>query len=188
VTTSEPAAAALAWARTADAFAESSHRWRSLSARAAEVAARRDAGDEGADALAEEVRSQAVALGATPLLTLLGDDPAPVAAEDGLYRFADVVVDGAQFQVRRDGDPVHAEPQVLEVLVHLIAHRDRVVTKDELFEAVWGGPFVGEAALSSRIRDVRRLVGDDGKAQHTIRTVHGRGYQFIADLDDGSGG
>ena len=100
-----------------------------------------------------------------------------------MHRFHDVEVDLAQYKVRRNGEPIHVEPQVFDVLALLIARRDRVVTKDELFEEVWGGPYVGEAALSSRIRDARKAVGDDGKAQHTIRTVYGRGYQFVADLD-----
>jgi tetratricopeptide (TPR) repeat protein len=108
----------------------------------------------------------------------------PPGGGPGLFRFGDIDVDVDQFRIRRGGAPVHVEPQVLEVLAHLIANRDRVVTKDELFEEVWGGPFVGEAALTSRIRDARKAVGDDGKRQHVIRTVHGRGYQFIAELSD----
>ncbi|OWY61023.1 hypothetical protein B7486_66030 [cyanobacterium TDX16] len=113
-------------------------------------------------------------------------EPLPVdAGSTTVHRFGDVEVDVAQLRVRRGGEEVHVEPQVFEVLALLISRRDRVVTKDELFEEVWGGPYVGEAALSSRIRDVRRAVGDDGKAQHTIRTVYGRGYQFVAPLDEG---
>ena len=72
------------------------------------------------------------------------------------------------------------EPQTFDVLAYLVAHRDRVVPKDELMDAVWGGRFVSEAAVTSRIKQVRRAVGDDGQAQRVIQTVHGRGYRFVA--------
>lgn len=81
-----------------------------------------------------------------------------------------------------DGE-VHLEPQAFDVLAHLVEHRDRVVEKSELLDEVWGDQFVSESALSTRIKQVRRAVGDDGKTQHTIRNVHGRGYQFVGSVD-----
>ena len=75
---------------------------------------------------------------------------------------------------------MRVEPQVFDVLVHLLAHRDRVVPKVELLESMWGDRFVSESAPTSRIKAARRALGDDGMAQRTIRTVHGRGYQFVA--------
>jgi DNA-binding winged helix-turn-helix (wHTH) protein len=77
--------------------------------------------------------------------------------------------------VRRAGHPVPVEPQVFDVLCYLVEHRERVVTKEELLDNVWGDRFVSESALTSRIKDARRAVGDDGQLQHVIRTVHGRG-------------
>ena len=74
----------------------------------------------------------------------------------------------------------HVEPQVFDVLVYLIRHRDRVVTKAELLDNVWGDRFVSESALASRLKSARRGVGDDGASQRVIRTVFGRGYQFVA--------
>jgi tetratricopeptide (TPR) repeat protein len=71
---------------------------------------------------------------------------------------------------------------VLDVLVHLVRHRDRLVTKEELFDSVWGDRFVSESALTSRIKAARRAVGDNGRLQGVIRTVHGRGYRFVADV------
>jgi pimeloyl-ACP methyl ester carboxylesterase len=56
------------------------------------------------------------------------------------------------------------------------------VTKEELFDAVWGTRFVSESALTTRIKEARQAVGDDGKAQRVIKTVHGRGYRFVADV------
>jgi DNA-binding winged helix-turn-helix (wHTH) protein/esterase/lipase len=93
-------------------------------------------------------------------------------------------LDTALFELRRDGRQVPMEPQAFDVLTYLVAHRDRVVSKEELMDAIWGGRFVTEAALTSRIKQVRRAVGDDGHAQRLIRTVHGRGYRFVAPLRD----
>src|SRR5687767_7072628 len=93
-----------------------------------------------------------------------------------------VELDEGLFELRRDGAAIPLEPQAFDVLVHLVRHRDRVVAKEELMDAVWGGRFVSETAVTSRIKQVRRAVGDDGHAQRIIRTHHGRGYRFVADV------
>jgi pimeloyl-ACP methyl ester carboxylesterase/DNA-binding winged helix-turn-helix (wHTH) protein len=100
------------------------------------------------------------------------------------YEFGDFEIDTARFEVRRAGQPVHLERQVFDVLAHLVAHRDRVVPKEELLDAVWGDRFVGDSALASRIKTVRRAVGDDGTHQTVVRTIFGRGYQFVADVTE----
>ena len=79
---------------------------------------------------------------------------------------------------------IRVEPQVFDVLTQLVSNRDRFVTKEELFDSVWGGRFVGEAALTSRIKAARRALGDDGESQRYIRTVRGRGYQFVGTIPD----
>jgi DNA-binding winged helix-turn-helix (wHTH) protein len=99
-----------------------------------------------------------------------------LAFDDGL------VLDAALFELRRDGRTVPMEPQTFDVLTYLVSHRDRVVPKEELMDAVWGGRFVTEAAVTSRIKQARRAMGDDGRGQRLIRTVHGRGYRFVADV------
>jgi pimeloyl-ACP methyl ester carboxylesterase/DNA-binding winged helix-turn-helix (wHTH) protein len=104
------------------------------------------------------------------------------AVDRSLYEFGDCQVDLARLELRRAGSRVHVEPQVFDVLAHLIVHRDRVVTKGELLDTVWGDRFVSESALTSRIRAARSAVGDDGGAQRVIRTAHGRGYRFVADV------
>jgi pimeloyl-ACP methyl ester carboxylesterase/DNA-binding winged helix-turn-helix (wHTH) protein len=101
-----------------------------------------------------------------------------------IYEFDDCLVDPGRFELRRGGAVEHVEPQVFDVLIHLIRHRDRVVTKTELLDTVWGDRFVSESALASRLKSVRRAVGDDGAAQRVIRTVFGRGYQFVASVDE----
>lgn len=98
------------------------------------------------------------------------------------YRFADFEVDVDQKELRRGGQVVHVEPQVFDLLVHLVRHRDRIVTKDELIETIWQGRIVSEAALSSRINSVRRALGDNGNDQLLIRTLHKRGFRFVGEV------
>jgi pimeloyl-ACP methyl ester carboxylesterase len=98
------------------------------------------------------------------------------------HLFGDLVLDTDRYELCRAGEPVHVEPQVFDVLALLLANRHRVVPKTELLDTVWGDRFVGESALSSRIKAARQAVGDDGSAQKVIRTVHGRGYRFVADV------
>ncbi len=79
----------------------------------------------------------------------------------------------------RDG-AIHVEPQVYDVMVYLLEHRDRAVSKIELMEAIWGDQFISESALTSRIKSARAALDDSGRDQRVIRTVHGFGYQFVA--------
>jgi pimeloyl-ACP methyl ester carboxylesterase/DNA-binding winged helix-turn-helix (wHTH) protein len=96
-----------------------------------------------------------------------------------VWRFDEFELDTQRYELRRNGTAIPVEPQVFDVLTQLIINHDRVVTKEQLFDSVWGGRFVGEAALTSRIKAVRRALGDDGESQQFIRTVRGRGYQFV---------
>lgn len=96
-----------------------------------------------------------------------------------IVAFADLELDLSRVELRRSGVRVRVEPQVFEVLAYLVDRRDRVVTKEELMDHVWGGRFVSESAVTSRIKQVRQAVGDDGHAQRLIRTVHSRGYRFV---------
>jgi pimeloyl-ACP methyl ester carboxylesterase len=100
------------------------------------------------------------------------------------YRFAGAVIDTGTFELRAGERVVDLEPQVFDVLAHLIAHRDRVVPKEELLDSIWGNRFVSESALTTRIKQARQAVGDDGQAQRVIRTVHGRGYRFVAAVEE----
>jgi TolB-like protein/DNA-binding winged helix-turn-helix (wHTH) protein/Tfp pilus assembly protein PilF len=97
-----------------------------------------------------------------------------------IYQFADCALDCSLRQLTVAGKPVHVEPQVFDVLRHLIEHRDTVVSRDELIEAVWQGRIVSEATISARIWAARHAVGDTGNAQAVIRTVPRRGFHFVA--------
>ncbi|TPG33806.1 alpha/beta fold hydrolase [Mycobacterium hodleri] len=99
-----------------------------------------------------------------------------------MWRFDDFVLDTVQYELRRGDSVIRVEPQVFDVMTQLISNHERLVTKEELFDSVWGGRFVGEAALTSRIKAARRALNDDGESQRYIRTVRGRGYQFVGTL------
>ncbi|MDT5106548.1 MAG: hypothetical protein QOI25_4061, partial [Mycobacterium sp.] len=116
-------------------------------------------------------------------MTLSSTESTPEPAASGrVWRFDDFVLDTGRYELRRGGDVIKVEPQVFDVLTHLVSNHDRFVTKEELFDTVWGGRFVGEAALTSRIKAVRHALGDDGESQRFIRTVRGRGYQFVGTI------
>jgi DNA-binding winged helix-turn-helix (wHTH) protein/tetratricopeptide (TPR) repeat protein len=103
-------------------------------------------------------------------------------------RFAGCELSIERHELRRDGQVVPMEPQVFDVLAYLVRHHDRLVPKAELLDQVWGSRFVSESALTSRIKSARRAVGDTGRDQRVIKTVHGRGYRFVADLAEGAEG
>lgn len=96
------------------------------------------------------------------------------------YRFGRFDLDLSADQLCHDGQPVRIEPRALALLCYLVAHRDRVVSKEELLATVWSGEFVSDAVLATGVRTVRLAIGDTGGQQRLIRTVHRRGYQFVA--------
>ncbi len=100
-----------------------------------------------------------------------------------IYRFAGLELDTSRFQVRRDGKALAVQPQVFDVLHYLVAHHDRIVSKDELLDKVWQGRFVSEATLSSRIKAVRQLIGDTGKQQSLLLTLRHRGFRYVGSVE-----
>jgi adenylate cyclase len=95
------------------------------------------------------------------------------------FIFGQHVLDVDRRELRRGVELIAVEPQVFDILVYLVQNRDRVVSKDNLLEAVWGGRVVSESTLTSSINAVRKAVGDSGKAQGLIRTVPRRGVRFV---------
>ena len=96
-----------------------------------------------------------------------------------IYRFETIEFDTDRYELRQGGVAQRIEPQVFALLELLIANRDRLVSKDELNMRIWGGRVVSEAVVNSRIRLARRAIGDDGRAQRLIKTVHNRGFRFV---------
>lgn len=101
-----------------------------------------------------------------------------------VLRFRDFELDTARFELRHAGKRIAIEPQVFDLLAFLARNSGRTVTKEEVFTAIWGDRIVSDAALSSQIKAARKALGDDGVSQHTIATVHGRGFRFIAPIEN----
>lgn len=98
------------------------------------------------------------------------------------FLFADCALDPTKRELWRGGEAIHVEPQVFDLLLHLVRNRDQVISKDEMLAAVWGGRIVSESTLSNRINAARRAIGDSGEQQGFIRTVPRRGLRFVADV------
>jgi len=98
-----------------------------------------------------------------------------------IYQFGAFELDMATVELRK-GDKVYClEPQVFALLALLVENRERLVSKEEIIDKVWDGRVVSDATVASRVKLVRQALGDTGKSQRFIRTIHGQGYRFVAD-------
>jgi TolB-like protein len=95
------------------------------------------------------------------------------------YSFSDHALDTDRRELRRGSVAVAVEPQVFDLLVYLLLNRDRVVSKDDLIAAVWGGRIVSDSTLTSRINAARKAIGDSGEQQKLIRTIARKGLRFV---------
>jgi TolB-like protein len=98
------------------------------------------------------------------------------------FHFADFVLDTGRRELRCNSELIAVEPQVYDLLLYLVEHRDRVVTKDDLIGSVWGGRVTSDATLTSRIYAVRKAVGDSGQQQKLIRTIPRKGLRFVGEV------
>ena len=96
-----------------------------------------------------------------------------------IFRFDGYEIDSARYELRRDGAAVPLEPKVLDVLLHLVQQRTRLVTKEELLREVWPGVHVTESTLTRAVSLARAALGDSASEPRVIETVPGRGY-FVA--------
>ncbi len=98
------------------------------------------------------------------------------------FAFADCLLDPDRRELRRGSEVIAIGPQVFDLLLYLLQNRARVVSKDDLLEAVWSGRIVSESTLTSHINAVRRAIGDSGEEQRLLRTVARKGFRFVADV------
>jgi len=98
-----------------------------------------------------------------------------------IYRFGHFELDTAKAELRSGGTVCSIERQVFGVLTLLVENRERLVSRDEIIEKVWDGRIVSDGAVASRIKSARKILGDDGKAQRFIKTIHRQGFRFVAD-------
>jgi pimeloyl-ACP methyl ester carboxylesterase/DNA-binding winged helix-turn-helix (wHTH) protein len=103
------------------------------------------------------------------------------------YAFGEYLLDVDRVELKRSGVPIEVEPQVFDLLAFLIAGQDRVISQDEIFDAVWHGRIVSQSTLTSRINAARTAVGDDGAAQKLIRTFPRKGYRFVGNAVEAQG-
>jgi DNA-binding winged helix-turn-helix (wHTH) protein len=99
-----------------------------------------------------------------------------------LYIFENYALDPDRRELRSGATVVAMEPQVFDLLVHLIRHREHVVSRDELIESIWGGRIVSESALSTRINAMRSAIGDSGTEQRLIKTLPRKGVRFVGEV------
>jgi predicted ATPase/DNA-binding winged helix-turn-helix (wHTH) protein len=105
----------------------------------------------------------------------------------GVFSFADVQVDAGAHRLTRAGTEVGLEPKAFAVLLEFLVHPDQMLSRDQLFDAVWGHTYVTEATLNRLVVQLRRALGDDIKSPRCIQTVRGLGYRFIAPLTSTTG-
>jgi predicted ATPase/class 3 adenylate cyclase/DNA-binding winged helix-turn-helix (wHTH) protein len=99
------------------------------------------------------------------------------------YRFGDYVLDTQRHELHHAQQPIKLRRKVFQVLVYLLVHRDRVVSKQELLAQLWPDQFVGEAALTSCIQALRRALGERGRTPRYLRTLHSQGYRFVGAVE-----
>jgi TolB-like protein len=97
-----------------------------------------------------------------------------------VYRFGTFELDLARVELYADGQLRSLEPQVFALLALLIENRERLISKEEIIEKVWDGRVISDSAIASRIKSARKALGDDGKNQRYIKTIHGQGFRFVA--------
>ena len=100
-----------------------------------------------------------------------------------LYRFGEFELDEGTRQLKKAGGSCHVEPKVMDLLLFLVRHRERAVSRSMLVRELWSDVAVSHAALTRLVKEARRVLGDGGRSQAIIRTLHARGYQFVAAVD-----
>ena len=98
------------------------------------------------------------------------------------FVFGECVLDTSRRELSRGGEAVAVGPQVFDLLIHLIENRDRVVSKDELFDVIWRGRTISKSTLTSHVNFARRAIGDTGEEQRLIRTISRKGFRFVGDV------
>src|SRR5262249_2119857 len=99
------------------------------------------------------------------------------------YIFDTYVLDTQRYELHGAGAPIKLRRKAFQVLAYLLAHRDRVVSKQELLEHLWPDQFVGDEVLKACITALRKALGEKGRAARFVRTLYGQGYRFVAAVE-----
>ena len=101
-----------------------------------------------------------------------------------VYRFDGFTVDPGAWRLTRAGKEIHLDPVVLKLLIYLIANKDRLVTRQELMDTVWGDTVISESALTKAVARLRKALGDDAASHRYLETVRSQGYRFVARIEE----
>jgi DNA-binding winged helix-turn-helix (wHTH) protein/tetratricopeptide (TPR) repeat protein len=101
-----------------------------------------------------------------------------------IYRFGEHSIDDGRLELRRGSRVLDVQPKVLDVLIHLIRERERVVSQAELLDALWGDAAVVAGVLTTAVHEARAALGDNAHRQWAIKTVARRGYRFAAPVEE----
>ncbi|WP_249133707.1 winged helix-turn-helix domain-containing protein [Bradyrhizobium sp. AUGA SZCCT0182] len=100
------------------------------------------------------------------------------------YLFENCALDTDRRELLRGSEQVAIPPQVFDLLDYLIRNRERVVSKDDLIEAIWNGRIVSETALTTRLNGARNAIGDSGEEQRLIKTLPRKGFRFVGTVQE----
>ena len=103
------------------------------------------------------------------------------------YLFEEYAFDTDRRELHRGADVVSVAPQVFDLLDYLIRNRERVVSKDDLINAIWNGRIVSDAALTTRLNAARTAIGDSGEEQRLIKTLPRKGFRFVGPVREAEG-
>lgn len=98
------------------------------------------------------------------------------------FLFGDCVLDPDRRELSRGSEVIAIGPQVFDLLLYLVQHREHVVSKDDVLDTVWAGRIVSESTLTSHINAARKAVGDSGDEQRLIRTIARKGFRFVGEV------
>jgi TolB-like protein len=103
------------------------------------------------------------------------------------YLFEDYALNTDRRELHRGADVVPLAPQVFDLLDYLIRNRERVVSKDDLIDAIWNGRIVSNAAVTTRLNAARSAIGDSGEEQRLIKTLPRKGFRFVGPVREAQG-
>ena len=101
-----------------------------------------------------------------------------------IYKFNNLEIDSKNYRLLKDGNEIAVEPQVFNLIVLLLENKQNVVSRDEILDKLWQGRVVSDTSINNHIKSARKVLGDDGIKQAVIKTIHSRGYQFIAEIKE----
>lgn len=101
-----------------------------------------------------------------------------------IYVFGDYELDTYYYELRLQGEPLQIEPKVFELLAYFVQHHGKLISKEDLYEHLWPNQYVSESALTYCVASARKAIADNGRAQRLIKTMYGRGYRFLATVEE----